>query len=46
MEKFCDREKVQTEIKMLTALRRGISYAKSEVWTRLTIEKVERAFET
>jgi hypothetical protein len=31
---------------MLNALRRGISYAKSEEWARLTFERVERAFET
>ena len=34
MEKFYDLEKVQTEIKMLNALRRGISYAESEEWAR------------
>ena len=45
MEKFYDREKVQTAIKMLNALRRGISYAEREEWARLTVEKVERVFE-
>jgi hypothetical protein len=48
MEKFYDLEKVQTEINVLNALRRGISYAESEKWARpqWSAPSVERVFET
>jgi hypothetical protein len=36
------REVAQTEIKMLTTLRQGISLAKAEEWARLTIRGAER----
>jgi hypothetical protein len=40
VEKIYDREKVQAEIRMLNALRKGISYAEASEWARLTVEKL------